>query len=90
MPWWTKRASGPTISARCVRNAITSCFVSRSMASIRPTSNTASRPLAQMVSAADFGMTPSAANASQACASISNQMRNRVSGAQMATMAGRE
>ena len=69
---------------------MTSCFVSRSMASIRPTSNAASRPLAQMVSAADFGMTPSSASASQACASISNQMRNRVSGSQMATMAGRE
>ncbi len=28
-PWWTKRASGPTISARWVRKAMTSCLVSR-------------------------------------------------------------
>jgi hypothetical protein len=36
------------------------------------------------------GITPSSARASQACASISNQMRNLVSGDQMATMSGRE
>ncbi len=36
-----------------------------------------------------FGMTPSSASASQACASISNQMRNFVSGDQMATISGR-
>jgi hypothetical protein len=39
---------------------------------------------------ASFGTTPSSASASVACASISNQMRNRFSGAQMAVMAGRE
>ena len=37
-----------------------------------------------------FGMTPISASASQACASISNQMRNRVCGSQTAVMAGRE
>jgi hypothetical protein len=36
------------------------------------------------------GMTPSSASASQAYASISNQMRNFVSGDQMATISGRE
>ena len=35
MPWCTKRASGPTISARWVRKAMTSCLVSRSISSIR-------------------------------------------------------
>ena len=35
MPWCTKRASGPTISARWVRNAMTSCLTSRSISSMR-------------------------------------------------------
>ncbi len=39
---------------------------------------------------ASFGITPSSACASQACASISNQMRNLVSGAQIAAISGRE
>ncbi len=90
MPWCTKRASGPTISARWVRKAITSCLVSRSMSSMRATSKTAFLPFSQIVLAALFGMTPSSAMASAACASISNQMRNRVSGDQMATISGRE
>ena len=34
IPWCTKRASGPTISARWVRKAMTSCLVSRSISSI--------------------------------------------------------
>ena len=42
MPWCTKRASGPTISARWVRKAMTSCLVSRSISSIRATSKMAS------------------------------------------------
>ena len=42
MPWCTKRASGPTISARWVRKAMTSCLVSRSISSIRATSKVAS------------------------------------------------
>ena len=36
------------------------------------------------------GMMPSSAMASAACASISNQMRNRVCGSQIAAMSGRE
>ena len=36
------------------------------------------------------GSMPSAAIASAACASISNQMRNRVSGDQIAVISGRE
>ena len=47
-------------------------------------------PFSQMVSAASFGMTPSSAMASAACASISNQMRNLVSGDQIAAISGRE
>ena len=42
------------------------------------------------VAAASLGMIPSSAMASAACASISNQMRKRVSGDQIAAMSGRE
>ena len=40
------------------------------------------RPLSQIASAAAFGITPISARASQACASISNQIRKRVCGSQ--------
>ena len=46
-------------------------------------------PFSQMVLAADFGIMPSSAMALAACASISNQMRNRVSGVQIAAICGR-
>ena len=59
------------------------------MASMRATSKTASEPFSQMVRAASFGISPSSAMAEAACASISNQMRKRVSGAQMRAMSGR-
>ena len=90
MPWCTKRESGPMNSARWVRKAMTSCFVTRSISSMRATSKVTSPALAQIARALSFGMTPSSAIASQACASISNQMRNRVCGSQTSTMAGRE
>ena len=48
------------------------------------------RALSQMVFAASFGMMPSSAMASAACASISNQMRKRVCGSQMEAISGRE
>ncbi len=38
MPWCTNRASGPTISLRWVRKAMTSCLVVRSISSMRATS----------------------------------------------------
>ena len=44
----------------------------------------------QIALAASFGMMPISASASQACASISNQMRNRVCGSQRAAISGRE
>ena len=68
---------------------MTSCFTSRSMASIRSMSNFALRPLSQIFFAAAFGMIPSFAMASAACASISNQMRKRVCGSQIAAISGR-
>ena len=68
---------------------MTSCFTSRSMASMRSTSNLAAEPFSQMTLAAFLGIRPSSAMAEAACASISNQMRNRVSGAQMAAISGR-
>ncbi len=68
---------------------MTSCFTSRSMASIRATSNFAFAPFSQMIRAASLGTTPSSAIASAAWASISNQMRNFVSGDQIAVISGR-
>ena len=46
-------------------------------------------PLSQTSRAASCGTTPSSATPSVACASISNQMRKRVSGDQMAAISGR-
>jgi hypothetical protein len=68
---------------------MTSCLVSRSISSIRAMSNVALPPLAQIVFAAAFGTMPKLAMASAAWASISNQMRKRVSGDQIATISGR-
>ena len=89
MPWCTKRASGPTISAKWVRKAMTSCLVSRSISSMRAISNCAALPFLQIFFAAAFGIMPSSAMASAAWASISNQMRNRVCGDQIAAICGR-
>ena len=47
-------------------------------------------PSLQIFFAAAFGIMPSSAMASAAWASISNQMRNRVSGVQIAAICGRE
>ncbi len=96
MPWCTKRDCGPMNSPSQVRKAITSCLVTRSMASIFSTLPLGSAcsaaiaflPPSQIARAASLGMTPSSAMASQACASISNQMRKRFSGAQMAAICG--
>jgi hypothetical protein len=85
-----KRASSPTFSETQVRKAMTSCLVTASIASIASTS------IAGFVAhqshnafAADFGTVPSSARASVACASISNQMRNRFSADQIAVISGR-
>jgi len=64
-------------------------LTSRSIASIRAISNLAVLPLPQIVFVASFGINPSSAMASAAWASISNQMRNRVSGDQIAAICGR-
>jgi hypothetical protein len=68
---------------------MTSCFTSRSMASMRSTSKVAFDPFSHTISAAAFGTTPRSASAVVAWASISNQMRNFVSGDQIATISGR-
>ena len=67
---------------------MTSCRVTASISSMRAMSNSASLAV-QIAAAADFGITPSSAIASQAWASISNQIRNRVSGLQIAVISGR-
>jgi hypothetical protein len=70
---------------------MTSCLVTASISSMRATSIAGSvRHQAQTASAASRGTTPRSAIASSACASISNQIRSRVSGAQIAAIAGRE
>ena len=68
---------------------MTSCLTSASISSMRATSNLAFEPFSQMVFAASSGISPSSAMAEAACASISNQMRKRVSGAQMLAISGR-
>ena len=65
---------------------MTSCFTSRSISSMRATSNL---PFSHSALAAAAGISPSSAMASQACASISNQMRNRFSGSQILAISGR-
>ena len=69
---------------------MTSCLVTRSISSMRATSKVMCPAFSQIAFALALGITPISASASQACASIWNQMRNRVCGSQTATMAGRE
>ena len=85
MPLWMKREDGPTNSATLVRKAMTSWLTSRSIASIRATSNFA-RFWIRLRSAA--GITPSLCCASQASTSIFSQMLNRFSSVQMLPIAG--
>ena len=68
---------------------MTSCFTSRSISSIRSTLKITPRPFSQIVRAASFGITPSSAILSAACASISNMMVKRVWGSQMRANSGR-
>ena len=81
MPWCRKRASAPMPSASQVRKAMTSCRVSRSIASIRVDVRGADggelrgAPFSRMVRAASAGMAPIRPCASAASASISNQIR---------------
>jgi hypothetical protein len=89
-----KRASGPMPSPIQVRKAMTSCRVTRSIASIASTSAgpmEAARgaPFSRITRAASAGMVPICAMASAASASISNQIRKRSSGDQIAAICGR-
>ncbi len=69
---------------------MTSCLVTRSISSIRSTSKVTWPAFSQIALALSFGITPISASASQAWASISNQILNRVCGSQRATISGRE
>ncbi len=81
-----------------VVKARTSCLVTRSMASIFSISAAglalsaviALAPPSRIALAEALGIMPISAMASQAWASISNQMRKRFSGVQMAAISGRE
>ncbi len=69
---------------------MTSCLVTASIASIASTSIFGSVfHQSHSALAALFGTTPSSPSFSVAWASISNQMRYRASGSQIAVMAGR-
>ena len=66
---------------------MTSCLTSRSIASMRvDVEGRALCPCPRLLSRPPCGTMPSSAMASAACASISNQMRKRVSGDQMAAI----
>ena len=68
---------------------MTSCLTSRSISSMRATSKTALRPFSQIALAASFGDHAELGHGVEAaCASISNQMRKRVSGDQIAAISG--
>ena len=71
---------------------MTSCFTSRSISSIRATSNVGVAALLPDRLGGRLLRDDARARpcASAACASISNQMRNRVSGDQIAVISGRE
>ena len=80
------RCSGPTVSARDSRNAITSCFVTFSISAIRDTSI-----LALFLIFADVprGACPAFSNAAQACSSTSSQISYLCLRSQMAFICGR-
>ncbi len=91
MPWCTKRLSGPTNLGK-MRQEGDDVMLGDGFDLVDPGDVEFCRaclfPRSSLL--LPFGMTPSSASASQACASISNQMRNLVSGDQMATISGRE
>jgi hypothetical protein len=90
MPWWTKRASGPTCSARWVRKAMTSCFVTRSISSMRATSNTARRPRSQIRSGGLLRHDTEFRERRRRMRLDLEPDAERVSGDQMAAISGRE
>jgi hypothetical protein len=85
-PMWMKRASGPTCSATLVRNAMTSCFTSCSMASMRAASKRAFR---RMVRSARFGIRPRRASSSHRAISTRSQALYLASGVQRSPISGR-
>ena len=91
MPWWTKRASAPTMLGQMGEEGDDVVLGhALDLVDAGDVERAASPAVPDRLRAASFGITPSSASASQACASISNQMRKRVSGDQMATISGRE
>ncbi len=74
MPKCSQRADGPTFSATAVVKAMTSCWVTFSISSIRAMSNA---PRSRMSRAASGGTMPAAAIASAAAVSTSSQVSYR-------------
>src|SRR5712664_525963 len=91
IPTWSQRAAGPIRSSRKVRNAITSCFVVRSISSIRATSCSVKSPaFSRHWASASSVARPNFTIASSANSSISRQRRSRASGDQSDAISGRE
>src|SRR4030042_3155317 len=85
-PQWINRASGPTFSATLVKKAITSCFVSFSISSMRATEKDA---FFFITCKASLGITPSLDQASQANISTLNQVRYLFSSDHIRAISGR-
>ena len=86
-PWCSQRPSSPTFSATFETKAMTSCWTSRSMASMRATSK---RARARMASSASGGTTPRSARTSVAASSTRSQVANLLSSDQMRAISGCE
>ena len=86
IPKWSQRAGSPTVSATCVRNAITSWRTSRSISATRAASM---RARARSAAAASAGITPRSASSSETASSTSSQRRKRPSSVQIACICGR-
>ena len=89
MPWCRKRASGPTISVDVGQEGddVVLGLALDLVDAVGVEDRVAAR--SQIAAAAALGITPSSAMASAAWASISNMMRKRVCGDQMAAASGR-
>jgi hypothetical protein len=86
-PKCSQRPSGPTFSATFETNAITSCWTSLSISSMRRTSK---RAFSRMAASALAGTTPRSTRASVAAISTRSQAAKRFSSDHSRAISGRE
>jgi hypothetical protein len=86
-PKCSQRPSGPTFSATFETKAMTSCWTSRSIASMRATSK---RARSRIAWSASFGTTPRSASTSVVAISTRSQAPKRFSSDQIRAISGRE